>query len=60
MAYMVAAYLIIWMASFVFILTMVQRQRALKRDIETLKEMASEAKAPAREPAEIGSPATVR
>ncbi len=43
MAYMVAGYLIIWLVSFVLILSMVQRQRSLQRQIETLKEMAGEA-----------------
>ncbi len=62
MAYMVAGYLIIWVASFVFIFSMVQRQRSLQREIETLKEMAGDHKGTAvREAAEFGkSSATVR
>ena len=46
MAYMVAGYLIIWLASFVFIMTMVQRQRSLQREIETLKDVAREPETP--------------
>ena len=42
MAYMVAGYLIIWLASFAFIISMVQRQRNLQREIDTLKELVSE------------------
>ena len=42
MIYMVAGYLIIWLASFALILSMVQRQRQLRREIETLREMAGE------------------
>ena len=46
MAYMVAGYLIIWLASFAFIFSMMQRQRSMQRDIETLKEVSrSEKKA---------------
>ncbi len=53
MIYMVAGYLIIWLASFVFIISMVQRQRRLQRDIEALREVAGEEKAtPVRETAE--------
>ncbi len=44
MAYMVAAYLIIWVASFAFIFSMVQRQRGLQREIEQLKELADREK----------------
>ena len=39
MAFMVAAYLIIWLASFVFIISMVRRQSHLQREIATLKEL---------------------
>jgi CcmD family protein len=38
MGYMIAAYLIIWGASFALILSMVQRQAHLQREIATLKE----------------------
>jgi hypothetical protein len=44
MAYMVAGYLIIWFASFAFIISMVQRQRGLRHDIEMLKELADQRK----------------
>ena len=44
MTYMVAAYLIIWLASFVLILSMVQRQRHLQREIEALREVVGEDK----------------
>ncbi len=47
MAYMVAGYMIIWLASFVFILSMVQRQRNLRREIDALKDVAGEQRAPA-------------
>ncbi len=40
MTYMVAGYLIIWIASFAFIFSMVQRQRSLQREIEQLKDLA--------------------
>ncbi len=42
MAYMVAGYLIIWVCSFAFILSMVQRQRGLQREIEALKDVVRE------------------
>ncbi len=42
MAYMVAGYLIIWAASFVFIFSMAQRQRGLQHEIEQLKDLVSE------------------
>ena len=38
MAFMVAAYLVIWLASFVFILTMVRRQNTMQREISALRE----------------------
>jgi CcmD family protein len=40
MTYMVAAYLIIWFATFAFLFSIRQRQRGLERDIVTLKEIA--------------------
>ena len=42
MLYMVAGYLIVWAASFVFVFSMVRRQRNLEREIGILKEMAGE------------------
>ncbi len=39
MAYLIAAFLAIWLCSFVFIFSMVQRQRSLQREIEMLKQM---------------------
>jgi CcmD family protein len=39
MAYMVAAYLIIWLAAFVFILSMVRRQASLQREIAVLQDL---------------------
>lgn len=39
MAFMVAAYLIIWLAAFVFIFSMVRRQSALQREIAALREL---------------------
>lgn len=39
MAFMVAAYLIIWLAAFGFIFSMVQRQSALQREITALQEL---------------------
>jgi CcmD family protein len=44
MPYMVAGYLIIWVASFAFIFSMVQRQRSLQREIEQLKDLADREK----------------
>ena len=38
MAFMVGAYLVIWLASFIFILTMVRRQSTLQREISALRE----------------------
>ncbi len=38
MAYMVAAYFVIWLASFAFILSMVRRQSNLQREIAALRE----------------------
>ncbi len=42
MEYLVAGYLVIWLVSFVFIFTMVRRQRTLQREIEQLQQFASE------------------
>ncbi len=42
MTYMVAAYFVIWLASFAFILSMVRRQRNLQREIEALREVVQE------------------
>ncbi len=42
MPYLVAAYLIVWLASFAFIFSMVQRQRNLQREIEQLQQVANE------------------
>ena len=44
MAYMVAAYLVIWLVSFVLIFSMVQRQRTLQRDLEMLRSIAKDDK----------------
>ncbi len=45
MAYMAAAYLIIWAAAFVLILSMVRRQAGLQREIEALKQSLQEREA---------------
>ena len=42
MSYMIAAYLIIWGASFAFILSMVRRQANIQRELATLRELTSE------------------
>lgn len=42
MIYMVAAYLIIWAASFGLIFSMVRRQSNLRREISALKEISQE------------------
>ncbi len=42
MLFMVAAYLVIWLASFVFIISMVRRQGALQREISALRELMQE------------------
>ncbi|OQA46530.1 MAG: hypothetical protein BWY52_00718 [Chloroflexi bacterium ADurb.Bin325] len=39
MAFMIAAYLIIWLAAFAFIFSMVQRQRNIQREIAALREL---------------------
>ncbi len=42
MAFMVAAYLVIWLAAFVFILSMARRQSNLQREISALRELSQE------------------
>jgi CcmD family protein len=42
MTYMVAAYMIIWFASFALIFSMVRRQQNLERDLATIKEVAQD------------------
>jgi CcmD family protein len=42
MAFMVAAYLVIWLAAFAFIVGMVRRQSTLQREISSLRELARE------------------
>ena len=39
MAFMVAAYLIIWLVAFVLIFSMVRRQGSLQREIAALQEL---------------------
>ncbi len=39
MTFMVAAYLIIWLAAFGFIFSMVRRQSTLQREIAALREL---------------------
>lgn len=39
MTFMVAAYLVIWLAAFVFIFSMVRRQSGLQREIAALQEL---------------------
>lgn len=39
MEFMVAAYLVIWLAAFAFIVNMVRQQSKLQREIETLREL---------------------
>ncbi len=46
MNFMIAAYLVIWLASFVLIFNMVRQQAALQRDIATLKELLENKQAP--------------
>ena len=45
MAYMAGAYLIIWGASFIFILTMLRRQSKLDAELKALQEVAQEKEA---------------
>ena len=42
MAFMVAAYLIIWLAVFAFLISMVRRQSTLQREISSLREQLEE------------------
>lgn len=42
MTFMVAAYLVIWLAAFAFIFSMVQRQRNMQREIAALRDLAQE------------------
>jgi CcmD family protein len=42
MAFMIAAYLVIWLAVFVFLLSMVRRQSNLQREIAALRELAQD------------------
>jgi CcmD family protein len=42
MAFMVAAYLVIWLAVFLFLISMVRRQSNLQREISALREMSQE------------------
>jgi CcmD family protein len=42
MPFMVAAYLVIWLASFAFIISMVRRQANLQREISALRELVQE------------------
>ncbi len=54
MTYMVAAYGVIWLASFAFILSMVRRQANLQREIAALRELVQEPPS-----ANISAPTTV-
>ncbi|MGQ9490038.1 MAG: CcmD family protein [Anaerolineae bacterium] len=45
MAFMVAAYLIIWLAAFAFILNMMYQQNKLQNEIALLKELLKEKRA---------------
>ena len=42
MAFMVAAYLVIWLATFIFVFSIMQRQRTVQREIAALREIAQE------------------
>lgn len=42
MAFMLAAYLIIWLAAFAFIFSMMRRQSGLQREISSLRELVQE------------------
>lgn len=48
MAFMIAAYLIIWLAAFGFIFSMVRRQSGLQREISALRELVQERDDPTR------------
>jgi len=45
MAFMIGAYMVIWLAVFVFVFSMMRRERALEVEIAALQETASEAPA---------------
>lgn len=45
MAFLVAAYLVIWLAAFAFIFNMVRQQNKLQNEIATLKELLREKRA---------------
>ncbi len=45
MAFLVAAYLIIWLAAFAFVLNMVRQQSKLQNEIAMLKELLQEKRA---------------
>jgi CcmD family protein len=45
MAFMAGAYVIIWGASFIFILTMLRRQAKLDAELKALQEVAQEKEA---------------
>lgn len=45
MIYMAGAYLIIWAASFVFILSMLRRQSKLEAELKQLQELKQDAEA---------------
>lgn len=42
MTFMVAAYLIIWLASFVFIISMMRRQNGLQHEIAALRQLVDD------------------
>ncbi len=42
MTYMIAAYLVIWVVTFVFVLSMVRRQVNLRKELATIKETAQQ------------------
>lgn len=42
MAFMIAAYMVIWLAVFVFVFMMMRRERQLESDIAVLQEAARE------------------
>jgi CcmD family protein len=42
MTFMVAAYLVIWLAVFLFVFSIWRRTRSLENEVATLKEVASE------------------
>ena len=44
MAFMIAAYLIIWAAAFVFIILMVRKHANIQREIASLREMMTDKK----------------